>query len=306
MIVLQGARKQVDVLKFSPDGRVLVASCPVGVQIWSGLSQGGRPTAVLEHHRVQSVSFTPDGRKLLLGGPRLVVHDLLSAEAAEVPLELPSPYHSRTAMCELSPDGRFLIAAEVDPERDSPDRVFCHALADLGSCLWSIDVKRQVLSPPLFLASGERFVLFEGRPDSIPHWNVTRDAQTGRVLSEVAGSGHHFHSRVQSADRRWIAGRRGAWGVAVYRADDLGAEPMVFRNDPRKEFTGLAFHPSGRYLAATSNDGLVRFYDTTTWKVARSYDWDIGRQRSVAFSPDGMLAAVGGDKGKIVVWDVDL
>jgi WD40 repeat protein len=94
--------------------------------------------------------------------------------------------------------------------------------------------------------------------------------------------------------------------VAVYRADDLGTRPVPFRNDNRKEFTGLAFHPSGRYLAATSNDATVKYYETATWQVARSFGWDIGRQRSVAFSPDGMLAAVGGDKGKIVVWDVDL
>jgi hypothetical protein len=40
--------------------------------------------------------------------------------------------------------------------------------------------------------------------------------------------------------------------------------------------------------------------------VARAFNFDIGRLRSVAFSPDGMLAAVGGDRGKIVLWDVDL
>ena len=68
----------------------------------------------------------------------------------------------------------------------------------------------------------------------------------------------------------------------------------------------LAFHPSGRFLAATSNDATVKLYDTATWKRAQSFDWNIGRLRSVAFSPDGMLAAGRGARGKIVVWDVDL
>jgi WD40 repeat protein len=50
----------------------------------------------------------------------------------------------------------------------------------------------------------------------------------------------------------------------------------------------------------------VKFSDTTIWNVARTFTWDIGRMRSVAFSPDGALAAAGSDRGKVVVWDVDL
>ena len=55
----------------------------------------------------------------------------------------------------------------------------------------------------------------------------------------------------------------------------------------------------------SSNDATVKFYDTETWQMTQAFDWGIGRLRSVAFSPDGMLAAAGGDKGKVVVWDVD-
>ena len=102
-----------------------------------------------------------------------------------------------------------------------------------------------------------------------------------------------------------MAARRGSW-LGVFRADDFAAGPVVICNDSRREFTGLAFHPSGRYLAATSNDATVKLYDTATWKVAQAFDWDIGRLRSVTFSKDGMLAAAGGDRGRIVVWDVNL
>jgi WD40 repeat protein len=73
-----------------------------------------------------------------------------------------------------------------------------------------------------------------------------------------------------------------------------------------KHFTGIAFHPSGRFLAATSNDKTVKLYDTTTWEIARTFTWDIGKMRSIAFSPDGTLAAAGSDTGKVVVWDVDV
>lgn len=77
-------------------------------------------------------------------------------------------------------------------------------------------------------------------------------------------------------------------------------------NTDGRIFTSLAFHPSGRFLAATSNDSTVKLYDTSNWALATTYSWDVGRMRSVAFSPDGTLAATGSDTGRVVVWDVDV
>jgi WD40 repeat protein len=306
MILLQAARERVEVLQFSPDGRILVAPCGAGLQVWNNLAAGSGPDAVLCHPHVRSARFTPDGRKVLLGCFwRVVVHDLRTGKDAEVPLELTS---AGCSYCELTPDGQYLVVAQGDTRLDPPGRVCCRPLSDLATAIWSITT-RWMLAPPLFLAGGKRFVLFEcwsePRPWSYHRLYVNRDTLTGLLLSEAEARGDEFHNPVISPEQRMLAGRRGAW-VAVLSADDLGAQPTMFRNDNRKEFTGLAFHPSGRYLAATSNDATVKLYDTSTWKVAQSFNWEIGRLRSVAFSPDGMLAAAGGDKGKIVVWDVDL
>ena len=98
------------------------------------------------------------------------------------------------------------------------------------------------------------------------------------------------------------------YGMAlhIWRTNELSERPRKILNDNRKYFTGIGFHPTGQYLAATSNDETVKLYDTATWKVAKTFTWNVGRLRSVAFSPDGTRGAVGSDKGQIVVWDVDL
>jgi WD40 repeat protein len=208
----------------------------------------------------------------------------------------------------LSPDGRFLFAAQHWTGRRP--RLSCRLLNNLARLTWSINTTRLIRSPPLFLADGQRFVLFEWRfnpssPDPYGPVYVTRDASNGELLSEVSRSlDDRFLAPTLSWDRRLIAARRAGW-IGVFRADHMEAEPVTFHNDNRKEITALAFHPSGRFLAATSNDNTVKLFDTGTWKMASAFNWNIGRLHSLAFSPDGMLAAAGGDKGKIVLWDVD-
>lgn len=308
MIVLQGAKERVEVLAFSPDSRMLVAPCSRGVQVWNNPAEGGSPTTVLNQPKVSSACFTLDGQNLLLVGPRVVVHDLPTGEAVDVPLELSVPYG---AYCDLSPDGQFLIAAQVEMSRKPPGRLFSRPLSNLTSSIWSIDTNNLIHAQPMFLAGGERFVLFEWRweppPVGVARVFVTRDIRTGQVLAEVVTTeDDKCYNPVMSADRDLVAGRLGSW-IVVYRAVDFGTGPVtVLRNDNRRDYTGLAFHPSGRFLAATSNDATVKLYDTTTWTLAQAFNWDIGPLRSVAFSPNGMLGAAGGDKGKIVIWDMDL
>lgn len=66
----------------------------------------------------------------------------------------------------------------------------------------------------------------------------------------------------------------------------------------------IAFTPDGRFLAAGTDNGRVRFWDARTWKSRGALKPGVGRVRGLAFSPDGMTAAVAGDGGKVVILDL--
>jgi WD40 repeat protein len=161
-----------------------------------------------------------------------------------------------------------------------------------------------------FFSDGSRFVHGEFRGwqvDGHQYWLIIRNSENGEVLQEVRVPEDEYPSDeiVVSPDGLWIG--YSEHDTLLVR-ESVGDWRIIARvsNSTGKWFTDLAFHPSGRFLAATSNDTMVKLYDTASWQEARTFTWNIGRLRSVAFSPDGLLAAAGSDTGKIVVWDVDV
>jgi WD40 repeat protein len=133
---------------------------------------------------------------------------------------------------------------------------------------------------------------------------TVRDPGSGLVVDRVPIPGRTVNEVLFSPDGEWLLVRAGQ-SMLVWDASNLHKRPLKVRGG-KKQVTAVAFHPSGRFLAATSNDQTVKLYDTQSWEIAKTYTWDIGRMRSIAFSPDGTLAAAGSDTGKVVVWDVDL
>jgi hypothetical protein len=144
-------------------------------------------------------------------------------------------------------------------------------------------------------------------PDDEHYRRVVRDAATGREIDAATATGPDYDYRYAfSPAARALAFRDVVEDTLIHLVGFGRPAAGPLKNDNRKSFTDLAFHPSGKYLAATSNDGTVKLYDTASWGLATTFAWKIGRLRSVAFSPDGTLAAAGSDAGKVVVWDVDL
>jgi WD40 repeat protein len=66
----------------------------------------------------------------------------------------------------------------------------------------------------------------------------------------------------------------------------------------------VSFAPDGHSLLSADEGGKVCLWDVESRRLRRSWDWQVGRLRSVVFAPDGMTAAAGGDRD-VIVWDMD-
>jgi WD40 repeat protein len=307
MLILGGPRQRIDALTFSPGGGLLLAPRPdqTGASCWALAEGRTKPDVWEQDVEVRSVAFTPDGKWVLVAGRRMFLRRVGTGERVEV--TFPAPY-AEWATAAFAPGGRRFVAALGEYFADPPSRLVCRAVTDPAADVWSVGVDRRLQSEAMFLPGGRRFVVVEG-------WNgdtgsehgpafVTRDARTGAAVSEIREKGKGYTAVVQSPDLRFVAGRYEN-RITVWRTEDFRTPAGVVRNDTRKDFTGVAFHPSGRFLAATSNDATVKLVATDSRQITRTLTWGIGRLRSVAFSPDGLRAAAGSDTGKVVVWDVD-
>lgn len=318
MIVLSGRKGAVTHLALGPGGRVLAAGGHRGLELWdlpsgdkwpppTDVYYGGRAT----FHPTQPVCFAASGigvaeietdtRKASLFGTQEKAINWLTARGMTV-------------------DGSgFVCFCNVSRDTSGDLRLLRWRRGKPLRQVWVAEVggltprASRGLSPQVIrvFPDGKTFLTLDAKAGQ-GGW--TQVVEMVRVAVRSVKNGELLRwARLPAATTTALAispdGGRfvtcQANTLSVWNADDLEVEPRRLKNDSRSRFTGVAFHPSGKYLAA-GNDATVKLYDTTNWQVAKTYTWAIGKMRSVAFSPDGTLAAAGSDSSKVVVWDVDV
>jgi WD40 repeat protein len=275
-----------------------------GVMLWTALTNGAKAEMFkVPAERVIHLVFAPDGKPLYAGCDQICAFDLARRKGTRLKIPAWSPLRFG-----VSRDGSRLVVAEQPRMTHEQCRVTVWATDALGKPLAETTSPSFVRMPPLFPPTGDHCILVEDNRQPSRQWEfrrVLRSIHTGEILERSEPLADAPDEIALSLDGRKLACRTREV-IRIYPAGGTWKDVPTITNDSKKHFTGIAFHPSGKYLAATSNDETVKLYDTATWEVARTFTWDIGRMRSIAFSPDGNLAAAGSDKGKVVVWDVDL
>ena len=305
MLVMRAGvpRLRIDELVFSPDGTAVAAPAgAAGVCLWASPAGGTKSDVLsLPAKVVKRLAFAPDGRTLYAGSDQLCAFDLTSRKGTSV--KIPK---WAALWFGVSPDGTRLVVAET-PRGTEGTRLTLWAAGEFDAPVREVMSPSLVYSPPLFPPTGDRFLLLEATLLPDRRWEyrrVTRSAVTGTVLERSDPLPDDPDQMVLSPDGSAVACRtRGA--IRIYPASGGWGDGPTIANEGKQHFTGLAYHPSGKFLAATSNDKTVKLYDAASGQVVRVFTWAIGRLRSVAFNPDGTMAAAGSDTGKVVLWDVD-
>jgi WD40 repeat protein len=289
MRLFQGQRQPVEALAFAPDGRHLAAVDGAGVSIFD-VASGRKRRIPHSQGRPHLLAFLPSGRLVVAAGSDMRVYLAPTEDGGFVGF-FPDQVSSEPSCLVVCPDGARLYA--VDDTVRAWDMT-----GHLPRRAW---VTRPRPTPGRAAVS----------PDG--HWLAVSD--TGGALDLYATIDGRYQGRLcadlfhppgplaWASDGRTIAGITGPRLVVLPRQDD-GA-PLVAHCGGRRHFTALTFHPSCRWVLAGCSDGTVRLYEPATAREVKSFAWEIGKARSVACSPDGMLAAAGGDRGQVVVWDVD-
>jgi hypothetical protein len=279
-------------------------------------------------------AVTPDGRYLLTEvaieghhSNMLCLTDLQQPdeqgpEIATTPIGFPGMF--------FTADGKEMIAARNGLEFDDPDR----DLVRLGMAPLTGPPERFVMRRNPFTGAGMRVPVrnFRWKPVLVdPPWaraNTAALSTDGRLLAvgDVKGGAHVVDLKKKEVLVSFPPEERVKLPAASCVALDPAAKRLVrlvgnrlfaHRLDGGKGWEtksslgsiyGFAFHPSGHFICATFGDGQARYLDALTGKVQQAFKW-FKRLRtlwSVAFAPDGLTCAAGGENGKVVVWDVDV
>jgi WD40 repeat protein len=292
---------------FSPCGRWLYGDAKHGLVVWDLAGTTGEPVWMDFESGgfVFRTAVSPCGRYVAGAEDRCVgVWDVVRRGKPRWLLAHPD-YHHITDVA-FTPDGTDLLTACVDGVGGGVRR------RRVGN--WHRKppfATRTNLDDALAVSPDGKTLATAAKHDRVRSAIKLWRYPDGKHRKTAACDARHIVHLAYSPDGSLLAAQDDWERVRVWDARTL-AEVAVYE-PPRKkgrkkpgEVRGIAFHPSGRVLALTSDTAPVAFLDAATWQPVRVFDWRLGRTYGVAFSPDGALAAAGCDNGMVVVWDVDV
>ena len=291
MQILKGhlAIKPVRSLAFSPDGTKLASSARDFKSFLWDLSTGDY--RVIDFLNSNTVAFSPDGKTVATGrGIEATLWDIEAEQLRVVATDLDGWHGLEVAFADnwtlILMDGTIRVW-DIVSAKQVPAAGFAREEARFTTDALALTPDRKTMATGHYL-----------RRPCVRHWDV----EARSLRDEITGPTATVTALAFSSGGSYLAA---ASGTTLWVWDVASKQVVVKHSINKQHFKDVAFTPDGRFLVFARNDATVSLWDTTSWTQVAAYDFGIGPMVSVACAPDGMRAAVGSAKGKIVVFDID-
>jgi len=226
------------------------------------------PAAYRLPQAIRSLVFTPDGKKLIVGG----YHELLVWDPGTGTLEarVRTRAERTNAMVWLR-DGKTLAVAGGRPGQEGDVR------------LYRFDWLRRGTAPQT--------------------WDGTR-AQAGVLVRELLETADEVLCLALSADGRRLAAGGCDRSIRVWDMDADGKLLGTIENHA-DWVLGLAFSPDGKYLLSASRDKTAKVWDLTANEALLTMPAHQAAVYTVLARPDGKIAASAGEDNQIRLWTLN-
>jgi WD40 repeat protein len=292
---------------FSPDGKWIAFSGSRRMPQFAPPTKAAMPTAKkleeLRRHdrrsRVWSLDFTPDSRKVVLGGDGLhgvQVWDLTTGETRDLA--------GSGLLLNMFPDGRRFVTSWVRDQAHIIDISSGEVLREInhGGAIWALSLSRD----------GRR-VLTGGLDKIIRIW----DAETGKQLVAFDPQADYFTRATFSPDGKEVIAGCHDKMLRVFDAE-TGRQRLAIEHPAA--IWGLAVTPDGRHILTGTggslvgslsglnigegHDNVLRMWDRETGKLVREMKGHEEIIFTIDVSPDSRLAVTGSADSTMRLWDL--
>jgi WD40 repeat protein len=303
--------KRIAALSFAPDGKQLVvmtsgAEDHIGSVVWLDVATG-EPVRTIELN-VQRCAIAPEHDRLAIGyspysrpgGASELRWTPLSAAANPAWVDIREHPHHHIFGLAYSPDGKRLAIGCSGQKTFNHPWVHAVYIAPIG--------RGRAETIPVEVVAGELKFSRDGR------WLAVTGGSGGdsriRFRDTVAGEWRGEYTPKVTRTRRLVFApdRAELVALAAKRAILLaagGSEPLMVLEGHTAQVGDAAYTPDGRRVITVGSDSTARVWDAKSGKPLDTYAWPAGKLSALAVAPDGLTCAAGGEKGQIVLWDVD-